>query len=277
MWIATADQRRALVRLATSTSDADAYAMAMYSCGPTLAKTSHDDCALLSSAQWAKIEPDNAVPWLYLGAEAERRRDRSGLEAALFRASKSRYSDPHIDAISRLLASDAYERVPPPVQPRLAVALLGVQAALPLAALQVATQYCGGSAPTDSRAETCGDLAALLIEHGRTAIEVFVGSKIAERIGWSDSRLSALHDDADAMRWRLYMAPQSLQEHVLLSCDSLQQLRRTMTAAAQLGEAGAVRRDLAESGVSASQAAEQWRAETRRKASEQTSAQGATH
>jgi hypothetical protein len=257
---ATADSRRALVRLATSSSDADAYALAMYSCRPAAGQFSSDDCALLSAAQWARIEPDNAVPWLYLAADAAQRRDRSGLEAALNRASKSRYSDPHWDAISRLLASDA-TGAPPPVQVQLAIMLLGVQAALPLPELQTSIRACGTAPPAGPLVETCGDLAALLIERGRTVIEALIGSKIAERVGWTGPRLSPLHDQVDAMRWQMSQAMKSAQEQVLLGCDSLQRLRRNASVRAQFGESGLLRRELAESGVSTSQAAERWRAE----------------
>jgi hypothetical protein len=104
----------------------------------------------------------------------------------------------------------------------------------------------------------------LLIEHGRTAIDVVIGSKIAERVGWNDARLSALHDEADAMRWQISQELKSAQEHSFYSCDSLQRLRRNMTAQAQFGESGFLRRQLAASGVTASRAAERRRDEMHR-------------
>jgi hypothetical protein len=263
---ATAESRRALVRLATSTSDANAYALAIYSC--QLANESPiNDCALLTAAQWARIEPDNAVPWLNLAADAKRRNDRSALEAALNRASKARYSDPHHDQISELLASDAFAAQSPPVQLRLAISLVGIEAALAFPEYQGLMQYCGGAAQADpNRTQTCGDLAATLIEHGRTVVDVAIGGKVAERIGSTDPRLSALLDQADAIRWQWSEELKSLQEqdHHLLSCNSLQVLRRNAAAQVQFGESGRLRQGLAASGVTVSQAAERWRAERRR-------------
>jgi hypothetical protein len=168
---ATADSRRALVRLASTTSDADTYALAMHSCRAPAGQSSIDDCALLNNAQWARIEPDNAVPWLYLAADAGRRRDRGG---------------------------------------------------------------------------------------------VAIGSKIAERVGWNDPRLSSLHDEADAMRWQVSQELKSAQEHSFYSCDSLQRLHHHTAAQAQFGESEFLRRELAASGVTTSQAAERRRAEIHR-------------
>jgi hypothetical protein len=259
---ALAESHRALLRLATTTSDANAYALALYSCR---SEAAIGDCALVSHSQWARIEPDNAVPWLYLAAEAAQRRDRGSLEAALNRASKARYSDPHWDEISRVLSSDALGAQSPPVQIQIAVALIGIQAALPLPNLSVGREYCGTVAQDPNRVQTCGDLAAVLIEHGRTEFEVLAGGWIAERVGGTDPRLSALRDEADAVRWQWEQMLKSLQDHMQdndwPSCDSLQRLRRKTAAELQFGRAGSLRQELAASGVTIAQAAQRWRAE----------------
>jgi hypothetical protein len=264
---ATAESRRALVRLATTTSDADVYALATYSCRPLTGESASDDCALLSNAQWARIEPDNAVPWLYAAAEAQQRHDRSTLEAALKRASQARYSDPHWDQVLGVFTSDAVAAQSPAVQTQLAISLLGIHAALTFSdPAVVLTQSCSVAALVDpNRVQTCGDLAATLIEHGRTEIEVSIGAKVAERIGTTEARLSALLDEADAMKWQRSQWLKSMQEreHSLLSCDSLQVLRRNAAAQAQFGGSGRLRQELAASGVTTSQAAERWRAERR--------------
>ncbi|HEX4584826.1 MAG TPA: hypothetical protein VH183_08340 [Burkholderiaceae bacterium] len=259
---ATAESRGALARLATTTSNANAYALALYSCRW---ETAVSDCALLSYSQWARIEPDNAVPWLYVAGDAAQRRDRGSLEAALNRASKARYSDPHWDEISRFLASDALGAQPPPVQFQLAIELLGIQAAFPLPDFPVLHEYCSTASQDPSRVQTCDDLAAVLIEHGRSHIEVLIGGKIVEWVGATDPRLSALRDEADAIGWQwsqmVRSAQDRTQDDVLLSCDSLRRLRRNTAARLQFGEAGYLRRELAASGVTIAQAAQRRRAE----------------
>jgi hypothetical protein len=258
---AAAKSQGALVRLATTTSDADAYALAIFSCTPGGGNTANGDCALLSYPQWARIEPDNAVPWLYMAGDAEGRRDQSTVEEALYRASKARYSDPHLDRILGLVTSNATAALSPTVQIDLAGSLLSIQGGLPHPNLSVVMHYCGIAVRSDpNRVQTCGDLAATLIEHSRTAIEVLIGGRVAERVGWSYPRLAALRDEADAMRWQLRSPMQKSQQQMLSSCDSLQRLRHDMAAQVLFGESGRLRQELGASGVTTSQAAEQWRA-----------------
>jgi hypothetical protein len=264
------ENRRALIQLATTTSDPDAYALAIFSCPGEPGKpgkSESGDCALLSYAQWARIEPDNAVPWLYLAADAERRRDRSGFEAALYRASQAQYSDLHEDQISGLIASDATVALPPAIQADLAIMLFGIQAAMPRPNLFVLLRYCGmDEQPDSNRVQTCGDLAATLIEDG-SPLEVHMGVSVAEQLGWAGPRLEALREQAEAMQWEMLQIQQKAQrwdERQLYSCESLQLFRRNAAARAQLGESGRLRHELAASGLTNSQAAEQWRAEIKR-------------
>ncbi|MBV8211291.1 MAG: hypothetical protein JO133_14645, partial [Burkholderiaceae bacterium] len=119
---AKAAGEQALARLASTTSDPEAYALAIQSCGRSTA----GDCALLSSAQWARIEPDNMIPWLYLATEAQQRHDRSGFQAALTRASAARYSNMYWDSLSGFIASDTFGAQPEPIQPLLAIQLIGI-------------------------------------------------------------------------------------------------------------------------------------------------------
>ena len=254
--VGTVGYQRALAHLATTTSDAEAYALALYSC----TAVAGGDCALLSYAQWARLEPDNAVPWLHLAAEAERRHDRSGLDAAMLRASKSRYSDSYTDAISRpFFLSDDYQSQPPLVQFQLAAQVIGIEAAVALPPIQTAALYCKTGANSAASAQICGDLAAVLIEHSGTVMEVFLGGHIAEKVGWVDPRLSGLRDQADALRWQMSKDAESWKERA--GCGGLPEFQ----ARVQLGELAFLRRELAGNGVPASEAAEQWRAEVRKR------------
>src|SRR5258708_15356607 len=113
---AIAESQGSLARIAAGTSDADAYALAIYSCTPWSGHTGNGDCDSLSYAQWARLEPDNAVPWLYLAGDAENRRDQNAVESALNRASKARYSNAHLDQISGLIHSNTVAALSPHFQ-----------------------------------------------------------------------------------------------------------------------------------------------------------------
>jgi hypothetical protein len=269
MQSAAAESQQALVRLATTTSDADAYALAMSSCRRSPGESPIGNCALLSAAQWARIEPDNAVPWLYLAAEAVRRRDASGLDAALYRASQAQYSDRHQDLIPALVASDEMTALPPPIQVDLTIMLLGIQATSPAPGLFLFLPYCGLDGPIDAnRTQICGDLAAMLIERGRSEIDGHFGTRIGEQLGWAAPRLAALRDAAEAMEWQKWQRSQKWQREDLrhlYSCETLQSLRKNLLAQVQLGQSGRLRQEFAASGLKTSQAAEQWRAEKLRR------------
>jgi hypothetical protein len=267
-----AQSRRDLIRLATTTSDADVYALAIFSCPGEIGKpgkSESEDCALLTYAQWARIEPDNAVPWLYLASEAGRRRDPRALDAALYRASQAQYADPHQDQIPALIASDAMAALPPPIQSDLAITLSGIQATFSAPDLFLLLHYCGLDGQIDSnRMQTCGDLAATLIERDRSEIDGHFGTRIGEQLGWPAPRLAALRDEAEAMEWQIWERQQRRQREDLrrtYSCDTLQWLRKNMLAQAQLGQSGRLRQEFAASGLKTSQAAEQWRAERQRR------------
>jgi hypothetical protein len=256
------DAQSALLRLATTTTDADAYALGMFLCTANGGGLASGACDQLSYAQWARIEPDNAVPWLYLAQEAEGHRDAAAVEAALNRASRARYSDPHSDQLSRLIASDATAALRPGIQDDLAGSLLSYQGGMPHPNLSVVIRYCARELPANpARAQACGDLAATLIERSRTPIEVLAGGRVAERVGWSDPRLARFRDEADAMRWevmKLRLEPNARTNGS--GCDLALQLRRDMALQAQVGEAGLLREQMSAGGGTVAQAAERWRA-----------------
>jgi len=257
---AIAESQGSLARIAAGTSDADAYALAIYSCAPWSGHTGNSDCDSLSYAQWARLEPDNAVPWLYLAGDAENRRDQNVVESTLYRASKARYSNAHLDQISGLIHSNTAAALSPNFQIELAGSLLSIQGELPNPNLSAVVHYCGIGAQLDpNHVQTCGDLAATLVERSRTAIEVLIGGRIAEQVSWANPRLASLRDEADAMRWQLFRMQESQQAQMLPGCYSTQRLLRNVIAQAQFGESGRLRQELAARGVTTAQAAEAWR------------------
>lgn len=151
----------------------------------------------------------------------------------------------------------------PPVRVLVAVALRGIRAALLIPNSTALRQYCSKLDQANSHVETCTDLASMLIEHGRTALDVFRGGRFVAAIGRNDPRLAALRDQADAIKWQWSQRSKSAEEdsRKWFSCDGLQRLRRNAEAEARLGEAGLLRRDLADAGITVSQAAERWRAQ----------------
>ena len=63
-----------LVRLAVVSQDPLVYVIALEACKGS-AEGGAANCALLSLEQWARLDPDNAQPWLELAAQAQREHD----------------------------------------------------------------------------------------------------------------------------------------------------------------------------------------------------------
>src|SRR5437870_2085243 len=59
-----ARRRDALAEISASTTDPRVYALGYMTCA-TSRPASGDACQMLSAAQWARLDPGNAQPWLY--------------------------------------------------------------------------------------------------------------------------------------------------------------------------------------------------------------------
>ena len=164
-----ADAIERLARLAASTRDPLVYALAYQGCNAT-GLTFHSpqaSCQLLSAEQWARLDPDNAVPWLQLAAQAGTGRADEAVDNALRRAAHATHSE-------------AYGVDP-------AQGLSG------LAYLEGVTQQCGSAALADARrAELCGDVAHMLVSHSQAPAELMAGAQLGERLGWPAQRTNSL-------------------------------------------------------------------------------------
>ena len=91
-----------MARLAVASQDPYVYAMALEACkGAAPAEAS--SCQLLSRAQWVRLDPDNAVPWQALAAEAHEHDEPQIEDAALQLASRAHRSDAHEGWLPRLV------------------------------------------------------------------------------------------------------------------------------------------------------------------------------
>jgi hypothetical protein len=252
-----------LIRLATSTSDADVYALAIHSCASSVGDGAQGDCAELSFGQWARIEPGNAAPWLDIAHDALLRGDKATVDDAMFRASKSQYNDYHDEQFDALIASDFVARQSEADQTGITISIAGVKAAVAIPSLTTPGQYCDSSVATHPyRVQVCGDLAAMLMRDGRSLIDVYIGSRIASRVGWSDSRLRSLRDEGDALRQveADHLAQFSVAGDWGMSCDAQRNFRRDSAVIAKLGQAAKFRQALKESWIPIPDLAARWRA-----------------
>jgi len=61
--------REELAQLAATSDNPDVYALGVYACS-LYEPVTDSRCSQLSAEQWARLEPDNAIPWFYVADSA---------------------------------------------------------------------------------------------------------------------------------------------------------------------------------------------------------------
>ncbi len=91
-----------IARLAAASTDPFVYAIALEACrgrrGPE-----GGSCNLLSTAQWVRLDPDNAAPWQALAAEARERDEPQAEDEALQLAARATRLEVHVGRLPHLV------------------------------------------------------------------------------------------------------------------------------------------------------------------------------
>lgn len=219
---------------ARHSGDAQVYRLALQACSAPGAGARPPGCEQLGAQRWAQLEPDNAVPWLLLGQEAQARGDGSGLEQALFQAARARRLSP----AQGLLSTALVERLPPEAEPLarggLLLDLMGREFAGALQGISLVPLVCTTQTLRDSnRRQVCTALARLLLEQGRSLMELGLGLAVAERLGLPEAELPASRAQLEAA---LRQQEQINPPEELLSCRGLRRLESWVREVGREGE-----------------------------------------
>jgi hypothetical protein len=230
---------------ATSASSPDpvAYAIAWQACLQVDAQDA-PSCSLLNAAQWARLEPDNAVVWLALAEEASAHGD-SQLEAeAMARAAGAAIARGHSAAVPALLGRAASRRQPQSLDTLTA----GWRASSMwrVVGLGQVHRYCDPAVPGSEREAVCNRLAATLIDRASDLPLRFAGIELARRLGWPAARVEALAEEQDALAE--IGGPQTMIS--VLDCANALRVQRWMASVEAQGEVRRLRQLLRESGLS---------------------------
>ncbi len=232
--------RDALASMALTTRSAQVYALAMRACQ---SHRKEGVCLQLSPEQWARLDPDNAVPWLYVAADAGDRREAPTAAEAFFRVSRAARSDAHWGALTGLVLARLPSDLPILDKVALAGEVLAIEAAAPVPFVP-ASQYCSVADVRDAnRQQVCAAMAEVLVNKGSSLLDVALGASIGKRVGWPAERLAAVHDERDAIT-QLHEQAQSAHSW---SCPVLVRTLNQLTEIGQRGELGAMRRALKQS------------------------------
>jgi hypothetical protein len=248
----------ALAQLASTSNRPDVYVLAFYACNAANSVPGQGGCALVSAAQWARIEPDNALAWIYAADEAAKRGDQAGRDDAYFRASKASTLDSHWALFADQLQTDAAKSLAPDVQAAIGMEVLGALAAIPVPGyLGLVRTYCSGSASSEpNRRQVCSDLAELMTNHPDSAISLSIGIKLGERVGWSSERLAAPRERRDAIS----QLSSELGSGQTQWCPTIAKWQGSVLDTMRVGEVGLSQWVIDLSGRSVKQLADAWRA-----------------
>ena len=231
----------ALVARASGSGDPRVYALAFLACSYNTAGT----CALLSAQQWADIEPDNGIPWLFLAAAAGN--DTDARNRAVIRASAARNFDPHLPDFLAMARWSELRDQPPQTRSALADQLMGMQTSLPMITYAPFIQFCGDFSVADAtRTSVCSNLTDLLVKD-RTLLGFSTGVRLSELAGWPSDRVNALREKKAAYQSALATAESRSEDRGSSDCEDLAAFDQWAAEYSRLGETGVAAKYLDES------------------------------
>lgn len=251
---ANAAPRDALARMALVSTSPQVYALAWQTCRSHGAQDTGSACQMLSVEQWARLDGDNAVPWLELAGRAQARGDSAAVAEAMFRVSKAHTVDFKWGSVAETVLKQMPADVPPLDAMQITTELLGLESSWQLPAYAVPLAYCKADTLLDSnRLQQCAEIADVIATRGRALADVSFGTQLGRRVGWSAERVDAVSLERDAMMQALAQKLPPLSS--MLSCGAIQQQTEHVRAVGRVGELAVARQAMQQSGQSVAELA----------------------
>ncbi len=190
----------AVARMAASSTDPGVYAIAFHACNGPIAQRG-GACQLITAAQWARLDPGNAVPWAFVAAAAQGQGDAATVNEAMHQIAQARRSHHGWGVLPGLVldhapaAAQALEATH-----QLLVSAIGVEAAWVIPGYQTISPFCKAEALADTnRREICRQIAEVLAEQSDTLLDRSFGASIGKRVGWPAERTDAMRAEFAAL------------------------------------------------------------------------------
>jgi hypothetical protein len=191
--------RNEVVQLAAGTQDPAVFAMALSMCDSSAITNPDSACQQLSLQQWARLDSDNAVPWLLLAGKARARHDNAAEADAFSHIATAHKIDSYSDSLFAFAEPELSRDVKPVERSYLAGEVFGVEAGIRLPQYSIASRHCSSDAMKDSTVrQQCNSLAEILVTKGTNLLDLSVGKTIGARAGWPRTRLEELSREWDA-------------------------------------------------------------------------------
>jgi hypothetical protein len=254
------DQTRdALVQLAVGASDPAIYAMAVNACNTYSDPAPAGSCQQITLNTWARLDTDNAVPWLLVAGQAHARNDATTETAAFGQAAKAHKADAYNYSLYTFAESELPRDVTPLERWYLAIELIGIESATASLQYIYASKHCSAEAMQDRGVrEQCNALAELMVGKGTTLLDLGIGTHIGARAGWSNARVARLTEELDALMQAITQTTANNNDD-LWTCDGVRRGNAYMGQWVRLGEIGAARDSLDRSGETVAELAQKRR------------------
>jgi hypothetical protein len=193
------ESTEALARLAVNSSDPQVYAWAYRSCA-RVSRQAASSCQLVNALQWARLDPENAVPWLAVAQEAKARKDPVAVDDAMFHVGAATIHDPGWGRVAGQMI-EAAPRADENAAGTWLAALSAMEheAALELPSFGEVSTYCDARVLGNAnRRDTCDKLAAVLVDRSTILLGRSMGIDLAKRLDWPAPRLAAAELERDA-------------------------------------------------------------------------------
>jgi hypothetical protein len=250
--------RDALVQLAVGTHDPAVYAIAVHECN-TSGDPVKGACQQISLSEWARIDADNATPWLLLAGIARAKNDQVAEADAFSQAAKAHKIDSYFDSLFAFAEPGLPTDVTPLDRWIFAVEVMGIEMAMALPQHNVASKHCSTEAMQDRTVrQQCGALAEVLATKGRTLLDLSMGANIGARSGWSKERVNGLVQEGEARTWAIEWATPTHNDE-LWTCKGVELGNAYVHQRVQLGELGSAREALNRSGETVQESARKQR------------------
>lgn len=253
---ALAERRRTpLVHLALSSGDVGIYALAAQLCSGIWQETG--PCRQVSLAEWARREPDNMAPWLWLAKAAQERQDLPGRDEALFRVAAGSRQDHHHGLVTRAVLAALPGDADGESQLHLLALALQVRDTKLLPMFNMSAACTPDLLRDANRWQRCDALAEALTRRGNSMLELRYGTRIGEAVGWSRDRVAGLRDEAEAMGHAHGLV---LGTERALSCRAIAAFRHFIAETGEVGELATARSMVTRLGASPAELAAAHRA-----------------
>lgn len=241
--------------IATHTQDPAVYALALSKCTDIRTAFRPASCMGVTALGWARMQPNNLIPWLYALQDAQERKDSSGAAEALYRASIATRADeqPGWATVTVMNAVD------PANELELAASYmpsLALPTSIAFAPYGSVAKDCSSPAIQDSnRRQVCEKIADTLLNRSDTAIAQRIGVGMSERLGWDAAKAKALRDESQALinaLWWDYHLNTGTEEG-WMSCSFVREARRRWRLQSEMGELQSARHLVQASGKTVQQ------------------------